>query len=250
MTETNTWNIQQLTDLDIDRLLAEGKIDRPPQVIFLDAVGTLFEIGEPVGGVYAKFAEKYGVSVDRDCLDIAFYKTFKNASPCTFPELTDAEIPAAEYQWWATICRETFKKCNIESEFDNFDLFFTELYEYFTTASAWKIYPETIIALRKWQQKGIQLGVISNFDTRLLTVLKILNISEYFQTTTISSLVGAAKPDKKVFQTALAAHQCLSENAWHVGDSWREDIEGALAAGLTAIYLWQPDGNEIDRSNQ
>lgn len=241
MTETNTWKIQHLTDLDIDRLLAEGKIDRPPQVIFLDAVGTLFGISEPVGWVYAKFAEKYGVSVDRDCLDMAFYKTFKNAPPCTFPELTETEIPAAEYRWWATICRETFKECDVKSEFANFDIFFSDLYNYFTTDLAWKIYPETITALKKWQQKGIELGVLSNFDTRLLTVLKILNISQYFQSVTISSLVGAAKPGKKVFQTALTAHRCLSENAWHVGDSWREDIEGALAAGLMAI--------EIDRSS-
>ncbi|PSB67498.1 hydrolase, partial [filamentous cyanobacterium CCP1] len=32
-------------------------------------------------------------------------------------------------------------------------------------------------------------------------------------------------------------HQCPAHAAWHIGDSFREDYQGAKAAGLRAIWL-------------
>jgi FMN phosphatase YigB (HAD superfamily) len=46
-----------------------------------------------------------------------------------------------------------------------------------------------------------------------------------------------AKPEAFIFETALAQHGVRPEQAWHVGDDWTEDYQGALAAGLQGVWL-------------
>lgn len=138
------------------------------------------------------------------------------------------------------IACQTFQQVGVLEEFTSFPHFFRALYEHFATAKPWFIYPDVWQALRYWRDRGIELGVLSNFDTRIHTVLPALQLSEFFQSVTISTEIGAAKPDPRVFKAALDKHNCSAETAWHIGDSFREDYEGARAAGLRAIWLKRP----------
>jgi putative hydrolase of the HAD superfamily len=84
---------------------------------------------------------------------------------------------------------------------------------------------------------GIALGIVSNFDSRLYTVLNALDIGEFFTSVTISTEVGAAKPERQIFTTALDKHGCPAGAAWHIGDSYSADYEGANASGIKGIWL-------------
>jgi putative hydrolase of the HAD superfamily len=212
-----------------------------PQVIFLDAVGTLFGVRGSVGGIYDEVASKYGVNCAAEILDRHFYTAFKTATPCVFPGVPIVDVPQQEYQWWKAINQQTFTAAGVWEQFSDFDAFFDELYRYFTTAAAWEIYPDTINALTQWQQTGIPLGILSNFDSRLYTVLQVLNLERYFSTVTISTEVGAAKPQPEIFTAALSKYQCAAADAWHIGDSRGDDYLGARGVGIMAIWL--------DRSN-
>jgi putative hydrolase of the HAD superfamily len=207
----------------------------PPQVIFLDAVGTIFGVKDGVGEIYSDFAAQFGVNCPAAAINQAFYQHFKAAPPLNSSGLTATELPAQEYAWWRTINYQTFQTLGKVTDFTDFDTFFNRLYHYFATAAAWEIYPDTLPALQQWQAQGITLELISNFDTRLHAVLTALNLQEYFSQVTISTVVGIAKPHATIFEVALAdrsAHQ-----AWHIGDSAREDYQGATAAGLQAFLL-------------
>lgn len=85
------------------------------------------------------------------------------------------------------------------------------------------------------------MGVLSNFDSRLYSVLDALDLRQFFTSITISTEVGAAKPDPLIFATALNKHKCPAKLAWHIGDSLKEDYQGAKAAGLKAILLQRSD---------
>jgi putative hydrolase of the HAD superfamily len=54
---------------------------------------------------------------------------------------------------------------------------------------------------------------------------------------TISSLTHAAKPAPRIFHVALEKHAVDPEEALHVGDSLKDDVEGARKAGLHAVLL-------------
>jgi putative hydrolase of the HAD superfamily len=208
-----------------------------PRVLFLDAFGTLFGVRDSVGQIYSEVASKYGINCQPELLNKYFYSAFKNSTACIFPGVETSAIPKREYQWWREINRQTFTAAGVWEQFDDFDVFFQDLYSYFTTPSAWEIYADTIAALTQWQQAGVKLAVLSNFDSRLYTVLKVLELDRYFSTVTISSEVGAAKPQAEIFLTALNKYQCAPQFAWHIGDSFEDDYLGASNVGLTAIWL-------------
>ena len=59
-----------------------------PQVIFLDAVGTLFGVKGSVGEMYLNVTRRFDVELDPTLLDQAFYDSFKAAPPMAFPGMT------------------------------------------------------------------------------------------------------------------------------------------------------------------
>jgi len=208
-----------------------------PQVIFFDAVGTLFGVAGSVGQIYSTIALQHGVQARAEDLNQAFFRTFKAAPPMAFPGQEPDHIPMLEYGWWRRLGQQTFSSAGVLDQFVDFDSFFADLYAHFATADPWFVYPDVLRTLQQWQQWGVELGVISNFDSRLYRVLETLQLTDYFRSITISSEVGAAKPAPLIFTTALQKHRCDASQAWHIGDSQGDDQAGAQAAGLRGIWL-------------
>jgi len=211
-------------------------MDRP-QVILLDAVGTLFGVRGSVGQIYAQLAQQFGVTVDPDTLNHAFLQSFRSAPPMAFPRTDPVYVAEREYAWWWAIAAETFQQSGVLGQFSNFEEFFTALYRHFETADPWVVYSDTRLTLTHWCDHGIELGVLSNFDSRIYPVLEALDLASFFTSVTISTEIGVAKPAPEAFLTALEKHHCPPSAAWHIGDSLKEDYEGAKGAGLRAIWL-------------
>jgi putative hydrolase of the HAD superfamily len=213
-----------------------------PKVIFIDAVGTLFGVRGSVGEVYSAIANQFGVKVSAKTLNTSFFKAFGTSPPLVFPGMNLEEIPDCEFEWWRVIALRTFQDIGVLDQFANFNDFFDQLYAHFATAEPWFIYPDVLPALAAWRRIGIQLGVLSNFDSRLSVVLKALKLEEFFTSVTISTEIGFAKPDPQIFAAALQKHNCEAQDAWHIGNSFQQDYQGAKAAGLRAILLKRSHG--------
>ena len=212
-----------------------------PQVIFLDAMGTLFDLKENVGEIYRAIAFKYGVIANAEKIEDAFFESFKSATPLAFSAISEEEkLLRQEYIWWRQLVEKTFIKLDKLDDFTDFEDFFAELYAYFLTPEPWYVYPDVITNLEKWQRKDIQLGIVSNFDSRLYQILDLLKIKHFFTTITISSRAGFAKPDSRIFTIALSKHDCYARKAWHIGDNFSEDYQGAKKAGIKAFWLNRP----------
>ncbi len=214
---------------------------KQPKVIFVDAVGTLFGIRGSVGQIYSEIAQEFGVEVPAKILNAAFYKAFAASEPPVFLGVEPQEIPNCEFKWWEALALDTFQQADVYHQFSDFAAFFQQLYAHFATAEPWFVYPDVQPALEQWQQMGIEMGVLSNFDSRIYGVLESLGVAQFFTSVTISSQVGAAKPDREIFAAALEKHQCNVHEAWHIGDSYTEDYQGAKSAGLRAILLKRAD---------
>ncbi|WP_036477957.1 HAD-IA family hydrolase [Myxosarcina sp. GI1] len=208
-----------------------------PKVIYLDAVGTLFGIKGSVGEIYRAIAIKYGVQAEAAAIDRAFIDNFKQSPPLAFQEDRLEAIVRQEFIWWKNLAEATFTQIEVLDNFTDFNAFFDELYAHFATKKPWYIYSDVVPSLKKWRQQGIQLGVISNFDTRLNTVLKLFDLDLFFSSITVSSIVGSAKPDKKIFQAALAKHNINASQAYHIGDSFNADYQGAKNIGIKSFWL-------------
>ena len=122
-----------------------------------------------------------------------------------------------------------------------------ELFDRFARPEAWEVAPGTRPMLAELKRRGLKLAVISNWDQRLPVLLERLELAESFDTFAISAIVGAEKPHPRIFETALAALGVEAENALHVGDSRRDDVEGAQGIGMQALWL-SPTGEGDLRS--
>jgi putative hydrolase of the HAD superfamily len=212
-----------------------------PSVIFLDAVGTLFGVRDSVGDIYSEIARQFGVDVPASVLNQAFFQQFKAAGSPAFAPCDPAELQAQEFNWWMKIAIGTFRQVGALAQFTDFSAFFSILYEHFATADPWIVYPDVVPALTHWQANGISLGIVSNFDSRIYPVLEALALKPLFNSITISTEAGVAKPDPTIFAIALQKHQCLPQAAWHIGDSYQEDYQTAREAGLRGIWLRRKD---------
>jgi putative hydrolase of the HAD superfamily len=219
-----------------------------PDVIFFDAVGTLFGVKGSVGQIYGEIAQKFNVNTNYADLNRAFVQNFTKSSKIAFPHVSPLEIPNYEYAWWYDIAKSTFTQVGAFEQFADFDAYFSEMFEFFTLPDAWYIYDDVIPTLEYLQNKGIKLGIISNFDSRIYSVLDNLKLQNFFTSVTISTEVRAAKPDPHIFNSAIAKHHSQTnsiQNFWHVGDSFKEDYEGAKNANPKGNNL---QGIWLDRS--
>jgi YjjG family noncanonical pyrimidine nucleotidase len=62
-------------------------------------------------------------------------------------------------------------------------------------------------------------------------------ISHYFKTMTNSEMAGVKKPNQKIFAYALNLAEAKKENSIMIGDCIEADVQGALDAGLDAIFF-------------
>jgi len=204
------------------------------KTIFFDAAGTLMRPVRPIGQSYGLLAASYGMNVSPTEISARFRAGFSSAPPLAFPGAASGEIKTLEYGWWKELVRKVFEPYG---RFARFDEYFAELFAYFARADSWALFPETLEALAALKNQGMTLAVISNFDSRLFTILQGLGVSSSFESIVISSRAGHAKPDPRIFHHALALHGTKAMEALHVGDSPDKDAAGARNAGLTGVLL-------------
>jgi putative hydrolase of the HAD superfamily len=98
-------------------------------------------------------------------------------------------------------------------------------------------YPEVPSTLRELRRRGYRLVVLSNWDVSLHERLAEAGIDALVDGAVASAELGAAKPERAIFEQALRIAGAAAADAWHVGDSLDADVAGARAAGLRAVLL-------------
>jgi HAD superfamily hydrolase (TIGR01549 family) len=91
------------------------------------------------------------------------------------------------------------------------------------------------------------IGIISNnlLDEQLNKMRRI-GIVEHIDTFAISEEVGVAKPDPKIFEVALERAGVTADEAILIGDSWNNDVLGALQVGIRPIWFNRNETESLD----
>jgi putative hydrolase of the HAD superfamily len=122
------------------------------------------------------------------------------------------------------------------------------LITHFTDATCWAPRDGAVPLLESLKQdKSVTLGVVSNFDPRLHSILEACKLSDYFKFVLTSYEAGCAKPDPKIFRQALdlaALEGLRPQQALHVGDNLDLDIKGAKEAGWEAWLVGDKKGGD------
>ena len=202
------------------------------KVIFFDAGGTLFHPYPSVGAIYRDVAKKYGAEVDAGVIEHLFHQAWLKRDGLS--HLSSHQNEKIEKDWWYSLVKEVFSQV---TNIQHFDAFFEELYHVFGGPEVWHLFDDTIELLEKLKLKKRRMAIVSNWDSRLFQLCEGLGLGEYLDFILASAVFGAAKPSPKIFKEALKKAGVQPHEAVHIGDSLEDDIQGALGAGLSAIFL-------------
>lgn len=101
--------------------------------------------------------------------------------------------------------------------------------------------PGLVAGLSTLRDSGRVLGVITNGRTEFqMRTLRALGIEGFFDVCLISEECGFRKPDQAIFELALQRLGLVASEAWYVGDDPIADVDGAVEAGLRAIWFRTP----------
>jgi putative hydrolase of the HAD superfamily len=199
------------------------------KAVTLDVGGTLMEPWPSVGHVYAEVAAEHGLKTfSPDQLNARFKQAWRARK--NFGHSRND---------WEELVNEVFGPQSKPSS----GAFFAQLYERFAEPAAWHLFEDVIPALDALASREIKLAVISNWDERLRGLLHALKLDRYFEAFAISCEVGFPKPSPVIFAHAAEKLGLAAQNILHIGDSLEMDIDGARAAGFSALQIHRLSGD-------
>jgi len=201
---------EKVVFFDLDGTLVDHETAaKSAAVLFLRENRSVLNFDEDVfAGMWYRLAEEYFE-----------YYTLKKM---TYEEQKTARIKA--------IWKKMNRKITDDEAAEKYAVFL-KLYE-----QKWKLFGDALPCLDSL--RGCRLGVISNgdFDNQVKK-LKALKIHERFDVVVTSELLGAAKPDKRIFAEACGLAGVNPHEAVMTGDSLLKDARGAKEAGMRGIWL-------------
>jgi putative hydrolase of the HAD superfamily len=198
----------------------------PVRAVLLDALGTLVELQPPAPRLQ-RLLRASGVEVTEEAAaagfaaEIAYYLDhhLEGSDPERLERLRDR-------------CAEEMRRALAVPELDH-----ATARRAMLGALEFTPYADVLPALRDLRERGVALVIASDWDCSLPEWLRPTGIAELVDGVVTSAEVGAAKPDPAAFERALELVGTRPEDAWHVGDSLVEDVEGARRAGVRPVLI-------------
>jgi putative hydrolase of the HAD superfamily len=100
------------------------------------------------------------------------------------------------------------------------------------------LFPDTKEVLQYLTDKGYQLHLITNgFEETQHSKLKYSGLRPFFKEIITSEGSNSLKPQKEIFDFALARAKAKAEESIMIGDSLEVDIAGAMNAGMNQVHV-------------
>jgi putative hydrolase of the HAD superfamily len=198
------------------------------RAVLFDVDFTLIEPGPMFRAEgYHAFCERYGVAVDPSRFDAAV----ANAA-AVLDRAGDAPYDAELYIAYTRRIIE-----EMGGSGGNLDACAREIYDEWASCHHFELYDEVPAVLRALVARGVRLGLISNSHRCLESFQSHFELKDLIDATISSPDHGFMKPHPSIFSEALQRLGVEPPDALMVGDSVRDDIEGALRAGMHAALV-------------
>jgi putative hydrolase of the HAD superfamily len=97
--------------------------------------------------------------------------------------------------------------------------------------------PQALEAIALVRAAGLRAAAISNSNGSVRSVLDAVGVAAHLDFVLDSGEVGVEKPDRRIFELALARAGIAAAEAAYIGDFYTIDARGAGAAGLRVVLL-------------
>ena len=172
-------------------------MEKKPQAISFDVVGTFLHFSEPVAETYERFGREYGLRPSAATLRKRIDLAFQAAPGLVAPKNEDAGT--FEREWWLQLAGRIF---GCASDDVDFMRCFDTLFSWYAGADAWRMNPEFPGFLLRLKETGVKLAIVSNFDARLYGLLEAFSLSGLFDAVVLPRHAGFQKPQPGMFRFA------------------------------------------------
>jgi HAD superfamily hydrolase (TIGR01549 family) len=208
---------------------------KPPKTLFLDLDETLLDgrwLERAIRGTCERLAASHS-GLDAARLRAANAEVFEAYFPDVEPYWVLGQVDGASVvrEAW----RRTLAACGTS---DDSLLRLASETHHELAAREHRLFDDAEELLTRAKRAQLPLALITNgaSDTQR-EKLRVLELEPWFGAIVISGELGIAKPDPAGFRQALSKLGVAPADAWHVGDSLSDDVAGALATGMTGIWL-------------
>ena len=147
----------------------------------------------------------------------------------------------AKLSFWTEFTRRLFARTNVRAPGGVDYAEHAQAIRDIMGPNGFAVFDECGPVLRQLKERGLRLGVISDWQKGLSHFCDELGFGTYLDAVIASGEAGYRKPDPRLFALARERMGVAAREILHVGDS-REDIEGAQAAGFSAALLVRAGG--------
>jgi putative hydrolase of the HAD superfamily len=209
--------------------------ERRYAAVLLDAGGTLIEARPSPAEVYAQVLSRWGPAVRTEDVEPAFRRAWQELTQAHPPGLDRYhQLKGGEWAWWGALLRRVLGEISHPAPWGPV---LEELFSAFSNPDLWYVFPEVHEVLGSLQDRGLHLGVVSNWDSRLPALLERLDLTRHFDAVLVSALEGVEKPAPEIFLRAAERIGTRPDECLHAGDSPLDDVRGAESAGMDAVLV-------------
>ncbi|MBN1784504.1 MAG: HAD-IA family hydrolase [Candidatus Bathyarchaeota archaeon] len=178
--------------------------------------------------IYRQILARFGVTASLDDIARAQEATESEADTSTYDDNLREEF-------WTNYNASLLKKLGIT---DNVIFLATQIDKLWWKYSHVQVFSDVEPTLSQLKTKGLKLGLVSNgFKKDLAQILGELGLKKWFDVIVCIESCNCAKPDKEIFLYALNRLGVESHEAVFVGDSVKQDYEGAFNVGIRPFLL-------------
>ena len=200
------------------------------RIVLFDAVGTVLAPQPSIAQTYVDIGSRYIDGLEQEEVLIRFKQVFSRVFSAENSQMrvTEESTLAA----WVKVVEGTFPDFKSAG-----NELFQELWDYFASSEAWRVYDDVKDCFERLLRRGFQLGIASNFDSRLEGIVQRDSILSQVQHVFHSAQLGWNKPARGFCDGITERLAVPAEQIVLIGDRLDNDIQPALEAGWQGIWI-------------
>jgi putative hydrolase of the HAD superfamily len=198
------------------------------KAVFFDVDFTLIYPGPTFRGEgYQQFSARHGMSVEPSRFDLAVL----DASFI----LDEAQDHIYDPEIFIRYTRHIIERMGGEGP--GLGACAREIYQEWAACQHFSLYEDVAPTLTVLAERGLRLGLISNTHRSLTSFQSHFELERLISAAISSSEHGYMKPHPSIFEAGLRLLDVAAGEAMMVGDSLKQDIEGARRVGMHAVLV-------------
>jgi putative hydrolase of the HAD superfamily len=105
------------------------------------------------------------------------------------------------------------------------------------------LYQDSKACINEFKSMGVKIGIVANQPASVVNSLKSDQIYDLIDFLGVSAIVGIEKPDKAIFELAIAKLATPANKIIHIGNRIDTDVIPAKSLGMKTVWVRRGEAN-------